>query len=122
MLSGMRALLLASLLFAAACGGTETCADGVPSLRITSPDEGDTVSPGRFRVDIEACGLELGENVRLLLLAPVEANYAFVRYMGEPELSTEEVPTLGTGDMRFVVTNMADDLRSEEITIHIGVE
>ena len=45
----------------------------------------------------------------------------FITYMGNPELSAE-VPTLGTMEMRFVATNMADDLRSEEVTIEVEGE
>lgn len=114
--SGLLGLLALPALLAS-CGSSAICGEGEVSLRILEPETGDTVRGDNVLVSIEACGLEPGENVRLLLLAPVEADYGFLPYEGRPELGIE-VPTL-PGEMRFVATDMEDDIRSQEVTVQV---
>lgn len=93
------------------------------SLRIIEPSEGAMIPEGRVNVVVEACELEVDEQLRLRLTMPVESDYGFA-IIEDPEqrLYGFDVPTL-PGTMELVADVVDDpDLVSEPRSFEVVAE
>lgn len=99
-------LPFALLALAAGCQPDPLC--NGRSLRVLEPNDGQMVPEGRVNIVVEACDLEVDEQIRLRLLMPIESDYGFA-IVEDPEqnLYGFDVPTL-PGTME-VVADVVDD-------------
>ncbi len=97
---------LALLALIAGCQPDPIC-DG-RSLRIIEPDQGEMVPEGDVNIVVEACDLEMDEQIRLRLTMPVESDYGFA-IVEDPNqrLYGFDVPTL-PGTMELVADVVGD--------------
>ncbi len=87
------------------------------------PDDGEVVPPGRVNIVVEACRLEVDEQIRLRLTMPVESDYGFAIVEDEDQrLYGFDVPTL-PGTME-VVADVVDDptVVSEPVAFEVAAE
>jgi len=111
------------------CNGTtegmNSCSDGEQSLRILAPDDGatfgaeDDLEPGGvldLDVMVAHCGFELGAQVGIYLLEPLESAYGFAM-VGEGDL-VYRVPFI-PGQQRIQARSQDGAIQSEVIAFTV---
>jgi hypothetical protein len=103
-----------------ACQPTPICEGR--SLQIVEPDDGELVPPGEVNIVVEVCDFEPDEQIRIRLLEPTEADYAFI-LVEDPEqrLYGRMVPTLGT-TMSVVAESFDGETTSEVVRFDVDAE